>query len=159
MRPQVKLTDIIDSISLQTYNTAYYLDKESGRLVPVSKEQLLVATENRTLEDYPEWQRNQIKLVRDILADEKKEKYIAVPGKFVHHEYSTMVNFCLSFENEEMSKALCRAIIGAGAFNRFQKSIDHFGVAEEWHRYRYHAMKKVVIDWCETNDIEYEEKW
>ena len=46
MNPRVKLSDIIDSISFQTYNTLYYLDKENGKLFPVSKDQLRAAKEN-----------------------------------------------------------------------------------------------------------------
>ena len=48
---------------------SYYLDKERGEPFMVSKEQLRVAEEAAELEDYPEWGRTQIKLVRKILPD------------------------------------------------------------------------------------------
>ncbi len=158
MNPRVKLSDIIDSISFQTYNTLYYLDKENGKLFPVSKDQLRAAKENDAAEDYSGWQNEQIKLARDILFDEKEEKYIAIPGKFVAHEFSTMENFCLSLKDQKISKSLCQAIFGGGAFNRFKNCIHRYGVAEDWYQYRYDAMKKIVIDWCEANDIEYVKK-
>ena len=106
MNPPVKLSDIIGSISLQTYNTVYYLEKENGKLFPVSKDQLRAAKENGAAEDYSEWQNEQIKLAREILSDEKEEKYIAIPGKFVAHEYSTMENFCISLKDKKISKSL-----------------------------------------------------
>ena len=158
MNPRVKLSDIIDSISFQTYNTVYYLDKENGKLFPVSKDQLRAAKENDAAEDYSEWQNEQIKLTRDILFDEKEEKYIAIPGKFVAHEFSAMENFCLSLKDRKISKALCQAIFGGGAFNRFKNCIHRYGVADDWHRFRYHALRKIVSDWCEVNDIEYEDQ-
>ncbi len=158
MNSRVKLSDIIDSISFQTYNTVYYLDKENGKLFPVSKDQLRAAKENNASEDDSEWQNEQIKLARDILVDEKEEKYIAIPEKFVAHEFSAMENFCLSLKDQKISKPLCQAIFGGGAFNRFKNCIHRYGIADDWYRYRFNAMKKIIIDWYEANDIEYVEK-
>ena len=158
MSPRVKLSDIIDSIGHQTFNTSNYLDREEGKIVLVSKELLRAAKEDDTLEDYPEWQKEIVKLAREIISDENEEKYIAIPGKFVAHEYSTMENFCLSLDDDKISKPLCQAIRGAGAFNRFKNCIHRYGVADDWRRYRYHALKKIVIAWCEANDIKYEDQ-
>ena len=158
MNPRVKLSDIIDSISFQTYNTVYYLDKENGKLFPVSKDQLRAAKEDDAAEDYSEWQNEQIKLAREILVDDKEEKYIAITGKFVSHEYSTMENFCLAFEDKEISMLLFRAILGRGAFRRFSDCIHRYGIADDWYWYRFNAMKRIIIDWCEANNIDYVEK-
>jgi len=136
MSPRVKLSDIIDSISLQSHNTLCYLDREKGELFLVSKDQLLA-------------------LARKILADDKEEKYIAIPVKFVSHEYSTMDNFCLSLGDKEIYRPLFRAILGRGAFRRFSDCIHHYGIADDWYRYRFNAMKRIVIDWCKANNIEY----
>ena len=158
MNPRVKLSDIIDSISLQTHNTLCYLDREKGELFLVSKDQLRAAEKGDELEDYPEWQKEQIELAREILADDKEEKYIAIPPGFLSYEFSTMENFCLSLKDQKISKPLCQAIFGGGAFNRFKNCIHRYGVAEDWYQYRYDAMKTIVIDWCKTNNIEYVEK-
>ena len=158
MRPRLKINDIINIISFQSYNTSYYLDKEKGEPFLVSKEQLRTAERDAELEDYPEWEREQIKLAREILTDKEGEKYILIPGKFVSHEYSTMENFCISLDDEKISKPLCQAIFGGGAFNRFNKCIHRYGVADDWYKYRYNSMKKIVIDWCEANNIEYVKK-
>ena len=69
MSPRVKLSDIIDSIDHQTSNTSCYLDRKEGKIVFLSKEQLRAAKEDDTLEDYPEWQKELIKLTREILSD------------------------------------------------------------------------------------------
>ena len=159
MRPRLKINDIINIISFQSYNTSCYLDKEKGEPFLVSKEQLRVAEEDAELEDYPEWEREQIKLAREILTDKKGKRYILIPSKFVSHEYSTMENFCFSLDDEEISRALLQAIKGAGSFNRFNNCIHRYGVADDWYKYRYNSMKKIVIDWCEANNIEYVKKW
>jgi hypothetical protein len=154
----VKLSDIINIIGFQSYNSSYYLDREKGEPFLVSKEQLRVAEKDTELEDYREWEREQIKLARKILTDKKGERYILIPGKFVSHEYSTMENFCFSLDDEEISRALLQAIKGAGAFSRFNNCIHRYGVADDWYKYRYNSMKKIVMDWCEANNIKYVEK-
>jgi hypothetical protein len=158
MSPRIKISDIINIIGVQSNNTSYYLDREKGEPFLVSKEQLRAAEGDAGLEDYPEWEREQIELARKILSDEKGERYILIPVKFVSHEYSTMENFCFSIDDDEISMALLQAIKGAGAFNRFNNCIHRHGVADDWYTYRYNSMKKIVIDWCEENNIEYLEK-
>ena len=158
MSPCTKISDIINIISVQSNNTSYYLDKESGQPFAVSNEQLRTVHEDGELEDCPEWEREQVELVRKILSDEKGERYILIPVKFVSHEYSAMENFGFSIDDDEISRALLQAIKGAGAFNRFNNCIHRYGVADDWYKYRYNSMKKIVIDWCEENNIEYLEK-
>lgn len=158
MSPHIKISDIINIISVNSNNTSYYLDKESGQPFPVSNEQLRTVYEDGELEDYPEWEREQVELVRKILSDEKGERYILIPVKFVSHEYSAMENFGFSIDDDEISRALLQAIKGAGAFNRFNNCIHRYGVADDWYKYRYNSMKKIVIEWCEENNIEYLEK-
>ena len=159
MSSRVKLSAIIDSISSIAHNTSCYLDRERGELFLVSKEQLCAAEKDEQEEDHPEWQKDQIKLARKILTDDKQEKYIAIPAKFVSHEYSTMENFCISLDDEKISKPLCQAIFGGGAFNRFNNYIHKYGIADDWYKYRYNSMKRIIIDWCESNNIDYMEKW
>ena len=158
MSPCTKISDIINIISVQSNNTSYYFDKESGQPFAVSNEQLRTVHEDGELEDCPEWEREQVELVRKILSDEKNERYILIPVKFVSHEYSAMENFGFSIDDDEISRALLQAIKGAGAFNRFNNCIHRYGVADDWCKYRYNSMKKIVIDWCEENNIEYLEK-
>lgn len=155
MSSRVKISDIINIIGSQSYNTSYYLDREKGEPFLVSKEQLRVAEGDVELEDYPEWEGEQIKLAREILTDKKGERYILIPVMFVSHEYSAMENFCFSIDDDEILRALLQAIKGAGAFNRFNSCIHRYGVADDWYTYRYNSMKRIVIDWCEVNDIEY----
>ena len=158
MSPRVKLSDIINIISFQSYNSIWYLDKKKGELFIVSREHLRAAEEDTGPEDYPELEREKINLAREILNDKKAQRYILIPGKFVIHEYSTMENFSFSLDEDEISGALLQAIKGAGAFNRFNNCIHRYGVADDWYKFRYNSMKKIVIGWCEENSIEYVEK-
>lgn len=76
-----------------------------------------------------------------------------ISGKFVSHEYSTMENFCFFLGDKKISSALSRAILGAGVFSRFSNCIHRYGIADGWYKYRYNSMKRIVIDWCEANNI------
>ena len=78
MSPRVKLSDIINIIRFQSYNASYYLDKKSGELFLISKEQLRAAKEDTEMEDLPEWKKAQFKLAREILSDKKGKKYIGM---------------------------------------------------------------------------------
>jgi hypothetical protein len=158
MSPRVKLSDIINIISFQSPNSVCYLDKEKGELFLVSKEQLRSVEEDPELEDYSEWEKAQIEIAREILTDKNGERFILIPGKFVSHEYSTMENFCFSLDDDDISRALLQAIKGAGAFSRFNGCIHRYKVADDWHTYRYNSMKRIVIDWCKANNIEYVEE-
>jgi hypothetical protein len=158
MSPRVKLSDIINTISSQSYNSLWYLDKKKGEPFHVSKEQLRAAEEYTGPEDYPELEKEKIKLAREILNDTKGHRFVLIPGKFVSHEYSTMENFCFSLDEDEISGALLQAIKGPGAFNRFDNCIHRHGVADDWYKFRYNSMKKIVKGWCEENSIEYVEK-
>ena len=158
MSPRVNLSDIINIINFQSYNSKWYLDKKKGELFQVSKEQLRAAEEDTGLEDYPELEREKIQLAREILNDKKSQRFIRIPGRFVSHEYSTMENFCFSLDKDEISGALLQAIKGPGAFNRFDNCIHRHGVADDWYKFRYNSMKKIVKGWCEENSIEYVEK-
>ena len=158
MSPPVKLSDIINVASFQSPNTSCYLDKEKGEPFLISKEQLRAFEEDPELENHSHWDRDQIKLTREILTDKKSERYIPIPGKFVSHEYSTMENFCFSLDDDEISRDLLQAIKGAGAFSRFNNCIHRYGIADDWYKYRYNSMKRIVIDWCQINNIEYMEE-
>jgi len=69
-----------------------------------------------------------------------------------------MENFCISLDDEKISKPLCQAIFGGGAFNRFNNYIHKYGIADDWYKYRYNSMRRIIIDWCESNNIDYMEK-
>ncbi len=155
VNPPVRIADIINIVSQQSHNTSYYLDRKRGELFLVPKEQLRAAEDNTEQRDYPEWEKMQIKLAREILADVKGERYIRIPAKFASHEYSTMENFCFSLADKEIAGALLQAIFGGGAFNRFNACIHRYKIADDWYTYRYNSMKRIVIEWCEENDIEY----
>lgn len=158
MAVPVKLSDIIDSISFQTDEASYYLNRETGDVIFVTDQEFGAAEEeNDSLKELYGLEDEQIAIANDILADDLQQKYIPLPGKFDIHEYGIIEQFCLSIGDKDISDSLCRTIKGRGAFRRFKDAIYQHGVAGDWYEYRDNAMKSIAMDWCKENAIEYTE--
>jgi hypothetical protein len=48
-----------------------------------------------------------------------------------------------------------QAIVGRGAFRRFEETIHRRGVEEEWYQFREKVFRKMAITWLEANGIPY----
>ena len=155
MNKKVKLSEIIDGMEFQSDENHSYLNKKMCKVVTVSEEEFHAAEMDDSLNNYPEWQHEMIEIAREILTDEGREKFIDLPSKFDIHEYSIMERFCISIEDNKISDSLYHAIKGSGAFRRFKDGIYRFGIEEDWYRYRDEAIKRIAIDWCDENGIEY----
>lgn len=153
---RVKLSAIIDALDFQLDESSSYLNKETGEVVTLMAEEFRAAEEeDESLKDLYGLEEEGIETARDILADERNMKYIALPSKFDIHEYGIMERFCLSIEDEDVSESLYRAIKGRGAFRRFKDNIHRYGIAEDWYKYRDEAIRQIAIDWCEENEINF----
>lgn len=150
----VKLKDIVDELSFIPDEASSYLNTKTGELVAVTTEELSAAENEEPLEDFPEWQRDAIRIAGDIL---ETDDYLPLPTKFDIHEYRIMERFCYSIEDDDICDALCRAIRGRGAFRYFKDKIHEYGIADDWYRYRDEALREIAIDWCEINGIQYTE--
>ena len=150
----VKLKDIVDEISFMLDETSSYLNTKTGEVVTVTSEELRVAENEEPLEDFPEWQRDVIRIAGEIL---ETDDYLPLPTKFDIHEYSIMERFCRSVEDDDICDDLCNAIRGRGAFGRFKDRIQEYGIADHWHKYLDNALREIAIDWCGENGISYSE--
>jgi PHD/YefM family antitoxin component YafN of YafNO toxin-antitoxin module len=152
----VKLREIIEAIDFQTDESTAYVNKETGEIVIISEEEFHAAGDQESLENYPEWQQDNIKIAREILDNEAN--FLHLPNSYDIHEYQIIEEFCLSIEDRGISEQLYKAIKGKGAFRKFKESIQRFEVADEWYKYRDEAIKRIAIDWCKSNHIEFEEE-
>ncbi len=134
---KVKLSEIIDAIEMTDQESEYFLDKETGELVWTN--------------DFA------------MTSEEKEEAYDALdehgfyrlPTSFDINEYSIMEDFVYSLP-ESKRERLARAISGKGTFRRFKDGIRRMGIEEQWYDYQGDAYKRMAIEWCEENEIEYE---
>ncbi|RMF58934.1 MAG: hypothetical protein D6743_17045, partial [Calditrichaeota bacterium] len=74
---RVKIRDIVDAFDCQTDETTVYLNRRTGVIVAISEMEFFAAREKKSLDGYPEWQRENIEIAREILDDEDKgEVYV-----------------------------------------------------------------------------------
>jgi len=155
MNSPVKLSEIIDAIELQSDEMAAYLNRRTGEIITISDEEVRAAEEGDPLEDYPEWQRDNISIAGDFLKNE--DDYLALPTKYDLNEYQIMEEFVLSLKDRRASELLYTSIKGKGAFRRFKDTLHRLQLAEEWYTYRDAALRQVAIDWCESNQVQFRE--
>ena len=153
MAVPVKLQDLIDGLECQSDEQTSYLDKRTGEVVSIGDEEFDAAEGDEPLDDDPEWQHDAIGIAKEILLDSKD--YLELPSKYDIHEYAIMERFGLSLSDERLAERLLGSIRGRGAFRRFKDDVHRYGVADDWYRFRDDAMKRIAIEWCELNKIEF----
>jgi hypothetical protein len=152
----VKLDDIIEALEAQSDENCAFLNKNTGEVVLISQEEQNAAENDEPIEDFPEWQQGAVNLMKEIIAE--SNNCVALPSKFDINEYSIMEDFCLSLQDVEMRDNFCGLIKGSGAFRRFKDAIHEYDIADDWYKYRNNVLKKIAIEWCQENGIEFEDK-
>jgi hypothetical protein len=149
----VKLTDIIEGMDFQSDEGSSYLNMTTGEVVYVTMEELRAA-EEASLDNFPAWQHDAIRIAQAIL---ETDHYLPLPDRFEINEYQIMERFCLSVDNDDLRGDLCDAIRSRGAFRRFKDRAQAYGIAEAWYRYRDAALREIAVAWCEEHGITYME--
>jgi hypothetical protein len=152
MSVPVKLSEIIFGMESQSDEMHSYLNIKTGEVVTVSDVEFSGANNNEPLENFPEWQRENIKLAREIL---ESHYYLRLPDKFEINEYRIMEKFCLSINYEELRQRMYYSIKGPGAFRRFKENIRKYGIEDDWYRFRDAKIKEVATEWCEYHKVPY----
>jgi hypothetical protein len=149
----VKLDDVIEALDLCSLERRYYYNKITNEVISIGEEEMSLAEEydDDTLDDYPEWQKNEIEAAIDIL--ENWDNYLGLPTSNDINEYDIMIEFCDSLENNKIRASLYEALEGKGAFRRFKDSIIRFNIEEKWYNFKDDVIKKIAVEWCEENNI------
>jgi hypothetical protein len=155
MNPPVKLREIIEAIDFQSDEMAAYLNTRTGQIITISDEEVRAAEEGDPLDDYPDWQQDNIRIARDFLDNE--DDYLALPTKYDLNEYQIMEKFVFALKDTRTSELLYTSIKGKGAFRRFKDKLQRLQLDDEWYAYRDAALRQVAIDWCESNQVQFKE--
>lgn len=135
----------------------YYLDKETGEVIITSEETFGYAEEedeDKIREDLPDWQKEDVKLAKDILF-KNPDRYICIPERPSYEGYNLMVEFAEKVEDELLREKLNIALDGKGAFRRFKNVIaDYPDYREKWFKFSDERMNKKVIEWLSSIGIE-----
>ena len=136
---KVKLSEIIDAIESADQYSQYFLDKETGKVAFVSEMGMT----------YDEQQE-----IYDVLDE---HGFYRLPTSYDIHEYKIMEDFVYSLPDPACDR-LSIAISGKGAFRRFRDTVRRLGLSEQWYAWRDNAFRRLAVEWCEENGVEYEEQ-
>lgn len=137
---KVKLQDVIDGIDMVSEDSTCYLDRETGEVLFISE-----IADNDYDDDILE------------LLEEGSDRFIEFPSQWDRNDYQTMVDFIESLPQRKEQNLLAISINGSGAFRRFKYTASELGLLEDWYRFLNNAHRELAIEWCEDNEIEYEE--
>jgi hypothetical protein len=155
MSLKVDLDDVLEALELRTRESNYFYYKKTGVVFMIMDDELRAAEEDYDINEFPEWKQENIKAAEDIIST---DDYISLPDDYEIDDYSIIEDFCYSIENEELSEELLYAIRGSGAFRRFKEKIYQYDIEDQWYDYKEQRYRKIAIEWCEENNIEYQEK-
>ena len=137
---KVKLQDVIDGIDMVSEDSTCYLDMETGEVLFISE-----IADNDYDDDILE------------LLEEGSDRFIEFPSQWDRNDYQTMVDFIESLPQRKEQNLLAISINGSGAFRRFKYTASELGLLDDWYRFLNNAHRELAIEWCEDNEIEYEE--
>lgn len=84
------------------------------------------------------------------------EHYIPLPNVVDEDEYAMMKAFAEA-QSEGVRTRLLEALQGTGAVSRFHHQVRHLLLKPAWEEFKLTYLRDVARDWCEENDIAYEE--
>ena len=150
MKP-VSLQSVVNEMDVLGEEWTAYINKKTGELVTVTEDEAnIVEAEGEDDEFIPDWQRETLPKVREVL---ESDDFVALPDKFEIHEYSIMEQFCLSLSDEGLQDELLYVIRGSGAFRRFKDAIYRKEIQDDWYRFRDESIKDIAIDFLESEGI------
>lgn len=150
----IRLGDIVDALEVQGDEMKAYLNRQTGVVTILSDEELSAAENDIPVEDFPDWQQENIRTAIAILAT---DDYLQLPDQYEIHEWSIMRDFCETVTNPQRRETLLDRIHGKGAFRHFKDTLYRFGIEDEWYRFHKAALQRIAREWLADNDLAYQE--
>lgn len=153
---KVQLSSIVEGIEFQGLESSSYLNLKTGEVILIANEEVRAAEIDDDISDQAEWYKEAIAIAKEFL--ENRDQYLELPTKYDLDEYRIMENFVYSIPIEEQKDEMLSLIQGKGAFSRFRQGIERFLLKDKWYKYRDMEIVKFVKEWCQDNEIQYEDE-
>ena len=153
MSNKIKLDLIVGEIEFQSDFSSSFYNKETREIRSVTEEEIGMAEDEVSTEGLHEWLKEAVEIAEEVLYG---DIWIPLPSKFEINEYAIMEEFCLLIRNDRISEIMYNSIKGKGAFSRFRKNIKRYNIEDDWYKFQNEALKTIAIEWCESNNIDYE---
>ncbi|NOU98776.1 UPF0158 family protein [Paenibacillus planticolens] len=151
----VNLDDLVGEIQMHMVNTFTFINMTTGEVITITEQEYSAAEEDEPLDNFPDWQRDNIEAAISIIEDEDGI-YVDFTLKNEFNEYEIMEDFIGTLEDEDIQDELYAAIQGKGAFRRFKDGVIEHDVDNQWYSYKNSRIKDLVIEWCKDNEIEFQ---
>lgn len=135
----VNLEELVGCLELQTDESFYCVNRNTGAIIYVTEEDIAKAEESEGVIE------GQI----DLFSDE----YVRTPSKWDIHEYEVMQDFIFSLQPGHVQDDLHYAIRGSGAFRMFKKALVRYDLEALWYEFLHEQLKKKAIRWCKENKL------
>ena len=124
---------LIQAFESQLDTIRHYYDRDTGDVVVVSEE----------FGEGPEE------------ADQEPGRFLLVPTFTTNDRFQIMEDFVESLPNEALVEELNQALIGKGAFQRFEEALQRYpNRREQWRRFRADKVMARARAWLRENGIE-----
>jgi hypothetical protein len=151
---KVQLSSIVEGIEFQGLESFSYLNLKTGEVTLIADDEIRAAERDDDISEQAEWYKEAIARAKELL--ENRDQYIELPTKYDLNEYRIIENFVYSIPSEEQKEEMLNLIRGKGAFSRFKQGIERFLLKEKWYKYRDSEIRKFAEEWCQENNIQYE---
>lgn len=149
----VSLSAVIEQMDMITDEATAYINRKTGELITLTDEEIALAENPDEAAEAPQWQKDILPKVREILAS---EDFLPLPGKFEIHEWSIMERFARSLTDAAVGDELDAALHGRGAFRRFKDAVRRLEIADEWYRFRDAALAEIAVEFLDAHGIAYD---
>jgi len=144
-RPKKKLkidfTDIHQGLEYSNSGNVYYLDTETGEVIPVFAD-----AEDLCAED------------RERIEGAKIGRFEQVEALSSHESFRIMENFADSLTASRPKARLLEALSRNKPFRRFKDEIYNLGLRDEWHAFHSESLRGYAAKWLKGLGIEVEWK-
>lgn len=117
-----------------------YIDIESGRVILMQDDLGEEEALNHVFEIEDDW-----------------EHYIPLPNAVDSEEHNLMESFAAA-QREDVKERLQEILQKSGAQLKFRLQIKHLLLKPAWEKFQQEYFLNVARDYCEENDLEYEEQ-
>jgi hypothetical protein len=131
----VKLDDLVGEIEMQIEDTFTFINTRTGEVITLTRDEIGAAEDDKPLEHFPEWQRENIENAISILEDEEGF-YVDFTLRNEYNEYEIIQDFIGTLEDKNVREELYDAIQGRGAFRRAGAVSDRADRQIQFGRYR-----------------------
>jgi hypothetical protein len=146
---KIKLQDLAHALE-QSDVFAGYVDLAEGRVI-VCGDQLSPAAEETGTSDADQ-------LERALSIEDDWQRYVALPNACDVDMKQVLQQFAATLTGSDSKNELLAALQGAGAVTRSERLLRRLGMEPHWQTYLHHYFIAIARDWCEENNVEYEDE-